>query len=112
LYLANRVDTRIGSCIICVLIMENVRTMTNEQILESFQKTFPDCWAKPGEDWGGDDSCVIWTGEGSDVGDEYAFNMHAHVNSFGVHPAIVKWAKQNGVEFHAYDSSTFFAYRA
>ena len=90
--------------------MENV-IMTNEQILESFQKTFPDCWAKPGEDWNGNSHCVIWTGEGSMVGEDDAFNMHAYPNTFGVHPAIEAWANKNGVMFQAHDAGTFFAYR-
>lgn len=86
------------------------------KILETFQKRFPKAWFKDGREFNGDESAVLWSGEGSEVNGKSAFNPYwfesdaeEKVWQGGVILALVKLAEEFGLFWECHDNGTYFA---
>ncbi len=88
-----------------------------EKILEAFESKFPECWAKPGDEFSSSEYAVIWSGEDSWVGEEAAFNYDScwedpkeRTWTMGVHNALVEFAKKYGCYWQCNDPGTYIMY--
>ena len=84
-------------------------------------KSFPKVWIKDGDDFDTNHKKTLWTGEGSEIdvtvdGETYeiaAFNMYGGNNyTCGVVNELHKFLHKRGFFAEAYDSGTFFIYKA
>jgi hypothetical protein len=85
-------------------------TKTLQSKMEKLQKKFPGIWMKDGGDFSSGYEGTIWSGEGSYIGEESAFNMYNDNYIFGVHPKLEKALDAVGLYAQAHDAGTFFFY--
>jgi hypothetical protein len=101
--------------------------MTKKQkaaLLAEFQAAFPLCRARPGVEFDGNENCLIWIGERSEVvvSDDPEFGKmtlsavsyysDSPTYIFGVHKSIYEWAKARKIHFEAYDGGTYLAWES
>jgi len=86
-------------------------------ILEELQKEFPKCWFKEGVEFDGNHDAKAWSGEGSEINGEPAFDSEAwshdpHEKSYvmGVHIDLYNFCHDRGYWWEAHDSATFICY--
>lgn len=86
--------------------------MRVQQTIDKLKKQFPDIWFKPGSEFYDDESKkFIWTGEGSFIGDDYAFSLYDYPNTLGVHPKLEQALSKLGLWAEFYDAGTVFIYK-
>ncbi len=85
-------------------------------LTEKFQKAFPDCWFKEGDEWS--QNAQVWSGEGSMIGDEEAFNYNSwecdpseQVWTMGVHNDLMAFADEHDCHWEANDPGTYILYK-
>jgi len=85
-------------------------------ITEKFQKAFPDCWFKEGFEWS--EGAVVWSGEGSQVGEDAAFNYNSwefdpseKIWQMGIHVELVAFAEKFNCHWEANDPGTYILYK-
>ncbi len=89
---------------------------SNSKILKELIAEFPDCWFKPGHEFD-NGKAAVWSGEGSSIGDEQAFDPNAwewdiEENHFTmmVNNKLHNYVKERGYYWECYDPGTFFLY--
>lgn len=86
--------------------------MRVQQTIDKLKKQFPGIWFKPGSEFYDDESKkFIWTGEGSYIGDDYAFSLYDYPNTLGVHPKLEQALSKLGLWAEFYDAGTVFIYK-
>lgn len=81
-----------------------------EKKMESLAKQFPHVWFKDGAEFANGYEGTIWTGEGSYIGDESAFDYYSYGSTLGVNPKLVKALDKLGLYAEFYDAGTVFLY--
>lgn len=82
-----------------------------EDLIEQLKNKFPNMWFKDGADFSSMHIDTIWTGEGSSIGDEEAFDYYGYGNTLGVHPAFQRELHKLGLFAEFYDAGTVFLYK-
>lgn len=84
-------------------------------ILTELQKTFPECWFKPGEDFS--PNAAVWSGEGSVIDGVQAFNYNSwefdpkeNTWTMGIHNKLFQFAEKHGYHWEANDPGTYLLY--
>lgn len=78
--------------------------------MEKLQAMFPEMWFKNGDEFYEKESNFIWTGEGSCVEGDYAFDMYGYGETMGVHPKLENALKKLGLWAEFYDAGTVFIF--
>lgn len=88
------------------------------KILSEFKKCFPTTWVKGGVEFNGDETCVLWAGEISQIDGIPAFNYYSFESDpkekiyvMGVHKKLVAFAEAHGIFWECHDPGTWVAYR-
>jgi hypothetical protein len=84
--------------------------MNYEKVKAKLQLQFPDMWFKDGADFSASHEGTVWTGEGSSIDGEYAFDYYGYSNTMGVHPRLQKELDKLGLWAEFYDAGTVFFY--
>ena len=84
------------------------RTQQRDQMLALLASQFPLTWFRPGEEFAEEYGWAIWTGEGSSVGDQPAFNYYGYTNTMGVHPDLLRVLNQQYLYAEFRDPGTVF----
>lgn len=84
--------------------------MNVHNMIAKLQKQFPDMWMKDGADFANGYENTIWTGEGSYIGDAYAFDYYGYSDTMGVHPKLNDALDKLGLYAQFYDAGTVFFY--
>ena len=82
-----------------------------EKTIEHLQSKFPKMWFKDGSDFSSMHIDTVWTGEGSYIGDESAFDYYSYGNTLGIHPAFQRELDKLGLFAEFYDAGTVFLYK-
>lgn len=89
--------------------------MTVKQLKNHFRNIFPKLWLKDGYDFDNDKNRLLWSGEGAEISDNWAFDfMFSDTTGEyidGVHHELKKESDKLGIYWEFYDSGTVFAYR-
>jgi len=81
-----------------------------EKKMERLARKFPKVWFKDGGEFSPDHDGLIWTGEGSYIGDANAFDYYGYGNTMGIHPELHKALDKLGLYAEFYDAGTVFLY--
>lgn len=87
-------------------------------ILDELKTEFPDCWFKAGKEFDGSENRIVWSGEGSMIGNLPAFDPSAwefdsleYVYVMDVHKKLNDFVEVRGYYWESYDAGTFFLYK-
>jgi hypothetical protein len=78
--------------------------------MQKLEKQFPSMWMKAGEEFSSGHENAIWTGEGSDIGSDRAFDYYGYRDTMGVHPRLARALDSLGLYAEFYDAGTVFFY--
>ena len=80
------------------------------QKIERLETLFPKAWFKDGAYFSGDHHNAIWSGEGSEIGNDRMFNAYASEQKYqmGVHTKLAKALDKMGLWAESYDAGTWF----
>jgi len=81
-----------------------------ETKMQKLAKQFPGVWMKDGEEFSAGYENTIWTGEGSEIGSDSAFDFFGYRNTMGVHPRLLRALSSLGLYAEFYDAGTVFFY--
>ena len=84
--------------------------MNVDNVIAKLQKQFPDVWFKDGADFSASHEGTVWTGEGSYIGEDNAFDYYGYGNTMGIHPTLEKAFNKLGLFAEFYDAGTVFLY--
>ena len=76
---------------------------------DQITKRFPSVWLKDGEDFNGSKG-ALWSGEGSEIDGNYAFDYYGFRDTMGVHPELFEYLNKIGLHSEWYDSGTVLIY--
>jgi hypothetical protein len=103
-----------------------VRAMEVEEIkslINSLKQELKMSWVKPGYDFEGDDSCILWSGEKAYITtkdgkkmpafDHYTmeYDIEEREYNSGVHKDLVEWSNKHDIRWEAHDAGTYLGYR-
>jgi len=95
---------------------ENNNINININILEKLEKEFPECWFKEGKEFDGNPDRIVWSGEGSTIDRDNAFDYYAEdykelIYTLGVNNKLVKFVAKFGYHWDCYDPGTYFLFK-
>lgn len=81
-----------------------------ENKMLKLEKKFPKMWFKCGEEFSSNHDNSIWTGEGSEINGESAFDYYGYRDTMGVNPKLVAELSKMSLWAEFYDAGTVFIY--